>query len=78
MHVAGSQNTAADFLATLKLNPKETVQLKLRDDILTLPIEVNLPSAVVANEEQFGFLPGEDEKSEQENFSRKALGNNVL
>ena len=40
MHVAGSQNTAADFLARLELTPKENVQLKLRDDILTSPIEV--------------------------------------
>ena len=42
MHVAGSQNTAADFLSRLELTPKEKVQLKLRGDILTSPIEVNL------------------------------------
>ena len=42
MHVAGSQNTAADFLSRLELTPKERVQLKLRDDIITAPIEVNL------------------------------------
>ena len=41
MHVAGSQNTAADVLSRLELTPKEKVQLKLRDDILTSPIEVN-------------------------------------
>ena len=39
MHVAGSQNTAADFLSRLELTPNERVQLKLRDDIITAPIE---------------------------------------
>ena len=53
--VAGSQNTAADFSLTLDLThpkrPKEKVQLKLRNDILTSPIEVNLQSTDVADEE---------------------------
>ena len=52
MHVAGSQNTAADFLSRLELTPKGKVQLKLRDDIITAPIEVNLQSTDVADEEQ--------------------------
>ena len=73
MHVAGSQNTAADFLSRLELTPKEIVQLKLRDDILTSPIEVNLQSSDVADEEQLFFLPDEEEESEQEIFARKAL-----
>ena len=73
MHVAGFQNTAADFLSRLELSPKEKVQLKLRDDIiLTSPIEVNLQSSDVADEEQLFFLPDEEEKSEQEVFARKA------
>ena len=73
MHVAGSQNTAADFLSRLELAPKEKVQLKLRDDILTSPIEVNLQSSDVADEEQLFFLPDEEDESEQEIFARKAL-----
>ena len=73
MHVAGSQNTAADFLLRLELTPKEKVQLKLRDDILTSPIEVNLQSSDVADEEQLFFLPDEEDESEQEIFARKAL-----
>ena len=72
MHVAGSQNTAADFLSRLELTPKEKVQLKLRDDILTSPIEVNLQSSDVADEEQLFFLPDEEDESEQEIFARKA------
>ena len=73
MHVAGSQNTAADFLSRLELILKEKVQLKLRDDILTSPIEVNLHSSDVADEEQLFFLPDEEEESEQEIFASKAL-----
>ena len=73
MHVAGSQNTAADFLSRLELTPKERIQLKLRDDIITAPIEVNLQSTDVADEEQLFFLPDEEEESEQEIFARKAL-----
>ena len=73
MHVAGSQNTAADFLSRLELTPKEKVQLKLRDDIITAPIEVNLQSTDVADEEQLFFLPDEEEETEQETFARKAL-----
>ena len=33
MHVAGTQNTAADFLSRINLNPKERVELKIRNDI---------------------------------------------
>ena len=73
MYVAGSQITAADFLSRLELTLKEKVQLKLRDDILTSPIEVNLQSSDVADEEQLFFLPDEEEESEQEIFARKAL-----
>ena len=73
MHVAGSQNTAADFLSRLELTPKERIQLKLRDDIITAHIEVNLQSTDVVDEEQLFFLPDEEEESEQEVFARKAL-----
>ena len=72
MHVAGSQNTAADFLSRLELTPKEKVQLKLRDDILTSPIEVNIQSSDVADDERLFFLPDEDEESEQTIVARKA------
>ena len=72
MHVEGSHNTAADFLSRLELTSKVKGQLKLRDDILTSPIEVNLQSSDVADEEQLFFLPNEEEEYEQEIFARKA------
>ena len=58
-HAAGSQNTAADFLS--------------RDDVITAPIEINLQSTDVADEEQLVFLPDEEEESEQGIFPRKEL-----
>ena len=57
MHVAGSQNTAADFLSRMELAPKEKVRLKLRNDILTPPVEVNLQLSDVAEEEQLFSSP---------------------
>ena len=72
MDVAGSQNTAADLISRLELTPEEKVLLKLRGDILTSPIEFNLQSTDVANEEQLLFLLDEEEDSEQENFARNA------
>ena len=73
MHVAGSQNTAADFLSRLVLTPKEKVQLKLRDEIQTSPEKVNLQSTDIANKEHLFFLPDEEEVPEQEIFATKAL-----
>ena len=43
--------------------------MKLRDDILTSPIEVNLQSTDVSDEEQPFFLPDEEEEMEQEVFA---------
>ena len=57
MHVAGTQNTAADFLSRIDLNPKEKVELKIRNDITIQPIQVNLQSTDVADDEQLFFLP---------------------
>ena len=57
MHVARSQNAAADFFLRLEITPKENVQLKLRDNILTSRLEFKFQSTDVADEEQRFFLP---------------------
>ena len=56
MHVVGTQNTAAGFPSRIDLNPKERVELKIRNDITIRPIQVNLQSTDVADEEKL-FLP---------------------
>ena len=68
MHVAGTQKTAADSLSRIDLNPKakETVKLKIRNDITIRPIQVNLQSTDVADEEQLFFLPDEIIETEEE------------
>ena len=70
-HVPGRMNTAADFLSRLDLDPKEKVQLLIRDDIQTTPIEVHIQSSNVAEEEQFYFLPEDDIETEEQIWERK-------
>ena len=71
MHVAGTQNTAADFLSRIDLNPKERVELKIRNDITIRPTQVNLQFTDVADEEQLFFLPDETIETEQEILLQK-------
>ena len=71
MQVAGTQNTAADFLSRIDLNPKERVELKIREDITIRPIQVNLQSTDVADEEQLFFLPDETIETEEEILLQK-------
>ena len=66
MHVAGTQNTAADYLSRIDLKPKERVELKTRNDITIRPIQVNLQYTDVADEEQLLFLPDETIETEGE------------
>ena len=70
-HVPGRMNTAADVLSRLDLDPKEKVQLLIRDDIQTAPIEVHIQSSNVAEEEQFYFLPEDDIETEEQIWERK-------
>ena len=71
MHVAGTQNTAADFLSRIELNPKDRIELKIRNDITIRPIQVNLQSTDVAEGEQFFFLPYETIEREEEILLQK-------
>ena len=71
MQVVGTQNTAADFLSRIELTPKERVELKIREDITIRPIQVNLQSTDVADEEQLFFLPDETIETEEEILLQK-------
>ena len=71
MLVAGTQNSAADFLSRIDLNPKERVELKIREDITIRPIQVNLQSRDVSDEEQIFFLPDETIEIEEEILRQK-------
>ena len=66
-HIAGSVNTAADFLSRLELKVMEKIHLKIREDVPTTPIEVTTSSSDVADEEHVFFTQkdGHDETEEQ-------------
>ena len=71
-HIAGSVNTAADFLSRLQLKVIEKIRLKIRQDIQTTPIEVTTSSSDVADEEQFFFTQADNnDESEEQTLERK-------
>ena len=72
-HIAGSVNTAADFLSRLELKVTEKIRLKIREDFHTTPIEVTTSSSHVADEEQIFFTYADDskEESEEQTLERK-------
>ena len=71
-HIAGSVNTAADFLSRLEFQVTEKIRLKIREDIHTTPIEVTTSSSDVADEEQLFFTHADDGKeSEEQTLERK-------
>ena len=78
-HIRGKMNTAADFLSRLELDPKEKVILKIREDIPTKPIEVNIVSTVIAQEEPVFFDPtDQQENTEKELWTRKEGARNAI
>ena len=71
-HIAGSVNTAADFLSRFKLNVTEKIHLKIREDVQTTPIEVSTSSSDVADEHQFFFTqPDTQDETEEQTLQRK-------
>ena len=71
-HIAGSVNTAADFLSRLELKVTEKIRLKIREDIHTTPVEVTTSSSNVTDEEQSFFTHADDGKeSEEQTLERK-------
>ena len=56
-HVAGSMNTAADFLSRTEVNPVEKFEMSIRSDIQTKAIEFNIQSSGIVEEEQNNILP---------------------
>ena len=66
-HIPGKMNTAADFLFPLEMDPYEKVFLKITEDIPTRPIEVNIETTGIAQEERVFF----DTKDQQETTEKK-------
>ena len=71
-HIAGSVNTAADFLSRLELKVTEDIRLKIREDIERTPIEVTTYSSEVSDEEQiFCTQADNNDESEEQILERK-------
>ena len=69
-HIPGAQNTAADYLSRLEADPKDKLVMKIREDVQTLPIEINVQSAGVSQEEQI-FYTNDDDETEEQLWARK-------
>ena len=69
-HIPGAQNTAADYLSRLEADPKDKLVMKIREDVQTLPIEINVQSAGVSQEEQI-FYTNDDDETEEQYWARK-------
>ena len=53
--MAGSTNTAADFLSRLELKVRVKIRLKIREAVQTTPIDVTTSSSHVADGQHFFF-----------------------
>ena len=71
-HIAGSVNTASDFLSRLELKVTEKIRLGIREDIQTTPNELTTSSLEVADVEQFFFTQAHNnDESEEQTLERK-------
>ena len=78
-HIPGKMNTAADFLTRLEMDTNEKTILKIREDIPTKAIEVNIESTGIAQEEQVFFDPPDpQETTEKELWKRKEEARNAI
>ena len=50
-HIPGKNTTAADYLSRMEVDSKEKLVLKIREEVETQPIEVNVQSAGVSESE---------------------------
>ena len=75
-HIPGAQNTAADYLSRLEVDPKDKLVMKIREDVQTLPIDINIQSAGISQEEQNFYTNDEDETKEQYWARKKAIRKN--
>ena len=54
-HIPGKMNSAADFLSRLGMDPKEKIILKIREDIPTKPLKLNIESTGIAQKQPVFF-----------------------
>ena len=67
-HIPGKMNTAADFLSRLEMEPDEKIILKIRKDNPKKPIEVNIESTGIVQEESIFLIPQTNTRPQNKNF----------
>ena len=77
-HIPGKNNTAADYLSRLEADPKDKIVKRIREDIETKPIEINIQSSGIAEEEQIFYTEDDNETEEQIWERKKQSRNNTL
>ena len=78
-HIPGKMNTAANFLSRLKMDPNEKIILKIREEIPTKPIEVNIETIDIAQKEPVFFdTTNQQESTEKELWKRKEEAWNAI
>ena len=79
VHIPGKMNTAADFLSRLEIDPYEKTILKIRKDIPTKSIEVNIESTRIAQENTvFSVTTDQQETTEKQLWKRKEEARNAI
>ena len=78
-HIPGKINTAAEFLFRLEMDLNEKIIFKIREDIPTKPVEVNIESTGIAPEEPVFFDPTDQQMTtEKELWKRKEEARNAI
>ena len=77
-HIAGSVNTAGNFLPRLELKITERIRLTIREDVQTTPIEVTTSSSDIADEEQKNSCSSSTQMIKMKLKNRSYRGNNNL
>ena len=73
--VAGTMNTAADFLSRTEVDLTEKLEMTIHNDIHTKAIEVNIQSSGIVEEEEIYVLP-DDESDENQLLEEKQNNRN--
>ena len=77
-HIPGTQKTAADYLSRLEADPKDKLVMKIREDVQTLPIEINVQSSRVSQEEQILYTMMRMREKNATNLERIARKDEIL
>ena len=63
-------------MSRLEADPKDKLVMKIREDVQTLPVEINVQSAGVSQEEQIFYTIDDDETEEQLWARKEAIRKN--